>query len=338
MQKNNIATICLVIIVFFITGAFVRLAKPVLLPLFFAIFLSFLLSPVLNLLDRLKVPQAIAIIFVLLVTFLLIYLLGSLFYSSGKTAAVEFPKYGQRISTIFESIQELLNRPDWNFEDWVSHLEFNKIGGFLLSSLGPFFSFMGNLFLIFIFLVFILAGRGRIEKKVLHAFNKRQAAKLISVVKKIDQDVQKYLVIKTAVSFVTGLLATIVLVLFDVDFAILFGFLTFLLNFIPNIGSFIATAFPVVITAFQFETLWPAFWVLIVLVLIQQVMGTFLEPRFMGEGLDLSPLLVLFILFFWGWLWGISGMIIAVPFAAIVKIIFSNIPDMEFMAIMMSKG
>ena len=158
------------------------------------------------------------------------------------------------------------------------------------------------------------------------------------LVHNIDSQIQRYLAIKTVVSFFTGVFAMAVLMLFGLDFAILFGLLTFILNYIPNIGSFIATAFPVIIAIFQFETIWPAVWILVILVLIQQIMGAFVEPRLMGKGLDLSPLVILFFLFFWGWLWGIPGMILAVPIAAIVKIVISNIPELDFIAVFMSRG
>jgi predicted PurR-regulated permease PerM len=189
-----------------------------------------------------------------------------------------------------------------------------------------------------LFLIFILAGRGQIIPKINHAFTEDRASKFCGVIQNIDSQIQKYLAIKTVVSFFTGVFALIVLLLFGVDFAILFGLLTFILNYIPNIGSFIATAFPVFFAIFQFETIWPAVWILVILVVIQQIMGTIVEPRLMGEGLDLSPLVILFFLFFWGWLWGIPGMILAVPIAAIVKIVTSNIPELEFIAIFMSKG
>lgn len=337
MSGNKVTTASLVIVVIFIGGVVIRLAKPVLFPFFLAIFLTFILSPVLDLLTRLKIPKAVSIIFIVLIAFFIIYLLGALFYSSGKTATAEFPKYGQKINSILNSIQEKLNRPDWQPDDWVGQLEFSKVGGFLLSSIGPFFSFISNLFLIFIFLIFILAGRGKTRIKIMNSFSKKRAEKIIKVIENIDSQIQKYLAIKTGISLVTGILVAVVLMLFDVDFAILFGFLAFLLNYIPNIGSIIANAFPVIIACFQFETLWPAFWILVILIIIQQIMGSFIEPRLMGKGLDLSPLLVLFFLFFWGWLWGIPGMILAIPIAAVIKIICSNIDGLQFVAELMSK-
>jgi len=341
MKDSKIATAFLGLIVVFIAGVVLKLAKPVLLPFFVAIFLSFILYPVLDFSsNRLKIPKAISIFLILIITFLVIYLLGVLFYSSGKTFASEFPKYGQKISSILESLQERLKLApfEWDPLEWVGQLDISKISSFLFASLGTFFSFISNLFLILVFLIFILLGRGNTKPKIQSSFNKRRASKIIKVIQNIDSQVQKYLAIKTVMSLVTGVFVTIVLLLFGLDFAIVFGFLTFLLNYVPTVGSIIATAFPVIIAVFQFESLWPALWILLILTVIQQSLGGFVEPKLMGEGLGLSPLVVLFSLFFWGWLWGILGMILAVPIAAMVKIICSNIPSLKFVGELMSKA
>jgi AI-2 transport protein TqsA len=340
MQRNKVVAAALIILVIFVVGVVIQQAKPVLFPFFLAIFLSFILSPILDFLTRMKIPKAVSILFIILISFFIIYLLGLLFYSSGKTFASEFPKYGQKISSILAAIQEQLKLtfPKLETADWVGQLDINKIGGFLLSSLGPFFSFIANLFLIFVFLIFILAGRGNIKTKIEKSFSKERSLQIIDIIQKIDNQIQKYLAIKTIVSFVTGVLATVVLMIFGVDFAIVFGFFTFILNYIPNIGSIIATALPLTVAVFQFETLWPAFWILIILGSIQMTIGNFIEPRVMGKGLGLSTLVVLFFLFFWGWLWGIAGMILAVPTAATIKIVCDNIPPLSFLGELMSKG
>lgn len=338
MQGNKVASASLVIIVIFIGGVVLRLAKPVLFPFFLAVFLSFVLYPIEGFLTRLKVPKIISVFVIVMAAFSLIYLLGALFYSAGKTFAAEFPKYGQKISSILVSIQERFHLPQLESVNWSQQLDLNRIGGLLVSSLGPFFSFISNLFLIFLFLIFILAGRGQTKEKIKKSLGKKRSDRVIDVIEKIDSQVQKYLAIKTVVSFITGVFVTVVLLSFGVDFAIVFGFFTFLLNYIPNIGSFIATAFPVTIAFFQFETLWPAFWILLILISVQMAMGNLVEPRLMGSGLGLSPLVVLFFLFFWGWLWGIPGMILAVPIAAVIKIICSNVPELEIVGALMSKG
>jgi len=337
MRNNKIILVSLIIIIVFIVGVVLRLAKPVIFPFFLAIFLSFILSPLLDFLTRLKVPKAISIIFILIIAFFVIYLLGSLFYSTGKAFAREFPKYGQKVSSVVTTIQDKINRQDWGFIDWIGQFDLTKVSSFIFSSLGTFLSFLLNLFLIFVFLIFILAGRGKTKEKILKSFEVDRSRKILNVFENIDKQIQRYLAIKTVVSFLTGFIVTFILMAFGVDFAIIFGFFAFILNYIPTIGSIIATAFPVIIACFQFETLWPAFWILIILISIQQIMGNFVEPRFMGRGLNLSPLVVLFSLFFWGWLWGIIGMILAVPIAAIIKIICDNIPSLKFVGIFMSR-
>lgn len=340
MESNKVTTASLLLIVVFIIGVVLKLARPVLFPFFLAIFLSFTLYPVLDFLTRFKIPRSVAIVFILLVTFFIVYLLGNLLYSSGKTFAAEFPKYGQKINDILVSISERLPIPSKELEPFnlMDQLNFNNIGNMLLSTLGTFVSFLYNLFLILIFLVFILAGRGETEAKIFRSFKREQAETFIQIKNNIDTQIQRYLGIKTVVSFITGLLATIVLLFFGVDFAIVFGFLTFILNYIPNIGSIIATAFPLVIALVQFDTLWPAFWILIILGTLQMIIGNFIEPRIMGQGLGLSPLVILFSLFFWGWLWGFPGMILAVPIVAVIKIVTSNIPSLKFISILISKS
>ena len=340
MQGSKMTAAFLGLIVIFIGGVVLRLAKPVLFPFFLAIFLSFILYPVLDFSNRLRIPKAISIIFILIITFFVLYLLGVLFFSSGKAFASEFPKYGQKISLILESLQEKLKLAPfkWDPLEWVEQLDINKISSFLFASLGTFFSFISNLFLILVFLIFILVGRGNTKVKIQNSFSEKRASKIIEVIQNIDAQVQKYLAIKTVVSLITGVLTTIVLLLFGLDFAIVFGFLTFLLNYIPTVGSIIATAFPVIIAVFQFGTVWPALWILAILIVMQLTLGNFIEPKLMGGGLGLSPLVVLFFLFFWGWLWGIPGMILSVPTAATIKIICNNIPSLRFVGELMSKG
>ncbi len=337
MNGNKVATTSLVIIVVFLFGLLLKVAKPVFFPFFLAVLLYFLMSPVLDFLTRHKVPKAASILFLVIGTFFLFYLLGSLFYSSGKSFASELPNYGQRLESIINSVQMKMPQLKWEDIDWTKQLDLGKVGGFVLSSLGPFFSFIANLFLIFIFLIFILSGRGRVKNKINNYLSKGKAERAIDIIGNIDSQIQRYLAIKTLVSFFTGIFAGIVLLLWGLEFAIVFAFLTFILNYIPNIGSFIATVFPVAIAIFQYDTIWPAVWILVILTTIHQLMGNIVEPRLMGHGLGLSPLVILFSLFFWGWLWGIPGMILAVPMTAMVKIVCSNVPELGIVAALMSK-
>jgi AI-2 transport protein TqsA len=338
MENNKILTFSSGIVAVFVVGVILRLAKPVLFPFFLAIFFYFVLSPVLDFLTRLKVPKQIAVVVILLFTFLIIYLMGILFYSSGETFAAEFPKYGQKLSGMLESLEVSFKLPKAKWEPlaWIENLDVNKLGSFFLTSLGTILSFISNLFLILIFLVFMLAGRGKLNLKLKNSLHAHRAGQWTRIIDNIDRQVQGYLALKTLICIVSGILATVILVVFGVKFAVVFGFLTFLLNYIPNIGPLLAKIFPFIFALLQFEKFWPAFWVLAVLFAVDGVL-TVAEPRLMGQRLGLSPLAILFALFFWGWLWGIPGMILAVPIMVILKIVCGNFPSLKFVEVMMSK-
>jgi len=136
---------------------------------------------------------------------------------------------------------------------------------------------------------------------------------------------------------INGVTVWLILALFGVEFAVVFGFVAFLMNYVPNIGSTIATALPVLISFFQFGSIWKSLLILGIVVGLDNIFGNFVEPRFVGKGLGLSPLVVIFSLIFWGWLWGIPGMVLSVPIAAVIKIICQNVPSLRFIEVMMSK-
>jgi predicted PurR-regulated permease PerM len=256
-----------------------------------------------------------------------------MFYESGKSVASELPKYGQKLSAMVESLQAQfhLTKAKWDPLVFLKNLNIDQLGAVILASLGTFLSFLSNIFLVLIFLIFMLAGRGKLNEKIIDCCSPHRATQMGRILGHIDNKVQKYLAIKTVICIVSGLLAYLILVLFGVDFAIAFGFLTFLLNYIPNIGAFIAKIIPFLIAAVQFSSFWRAVWVLIVLLAVDAVIGMFIEPKLMGKGMNLSPLVILFSLFFWGWLWGIPGMILAVPIMAIIKIIVGSFPEMRWL-------
>jgi len=340
VAENKTLTVSNVIIAVFAVGVVLRLTKAVLFPFFLALFIYFILSPVLDFLRiKLKISKPIIIVVLVVLTFSWVYLTGVIFYSSGKTFAVELPNYEHKLSGVLDSLRSSLglSKSQWDPLAWAKNLEIDKIGAFFLTSLGTFVNFISNLFLVFVFLVFMLAGRGRLTVKIKNTFPAHQAAHWNRIFEKIDGQIQKYLAIKTVISLFSGILTTIILVIFGVHYAVLFGIITFILNYIPNIGSFISKIFPFLLALLQFDSVWPAVWVLVVLIAVDAVISMILEPKLMGTGLGLSPLAILFALFFWGWLWGIPGMILAVPLIAILKIISVNFPALKFVDVLLSK-
>jgi AI-2 transport protein TqsA len=326
-----------VLVIVFLIALILRLARAILFPFFIALFLAFLLAPVLDFLTKLKVPRAVSVILILVIAFLVVYLLGTLFYSSGKAFADELPRYGQKINNLAEYLRDKMHitSREWDPLGWLTKLDVSKVASFLVASLGPFFSFLTNLFLVFLFLIFIMVGHGRVLKKIPAAYSPERSKQILTIIEHIRKQVQRYLAIKTAVNLVIGILTTVFLLVLGLDFAIVFGFLAFLLNYIPNLGAVFAAIFPALMAFFQFESPLLSLLVLGVVFLMEQAMGL-VEVRAMGQGLGLSPLLVFFSLIFWGWLWGIPGMLLAVPILAVIKIICFNIPALKSLAIMIS--
>ncbi|MGQ9673483.1 MAG: AI-2E family transporter [Candidatus Aminicenantales bacterium] len=339
MDNNKFLLACAGFVSVFLAGLILRLAKPVIFPFFLALFFYFLFSPVLDFLTRARIPRAVAVFFLVIITFLVIYLLGIVIYSSGKRLAASFPEYGQRLAIFFSALREKLvdANMSWDPLTWTKSLDFNQLASLLLSSLDRFFSFFSNLVLVLVFLIFMLAGRGKLKIKIEKSFPPARAALINQVLDNIDKQIQRYLVIKTTTSFLSGLVTLVVLVIFRVDFALVLALLTFLLNFIPSLGSILALVFIFFLAVFQFGSFWPALWILLILIGLDLLIANFLEPKLMGYGLGLSPLAVLVALFFWGWLWGIPGMFLAVPLLAVMKISFANIPSLRFIAEFMSK-
>ncbi len=154
--------------------------------------------------------------------------------------------------------------------------------------------------------------------------NPRKMKKITEILRRINSDFITYIRVKFIASFFTGLLSYGVLVLFDVDFAPFWGFMLFLLNFIPTIGSIVAVAMPVILSMVQFDSLGMVFGLASVLTAIQFLIGNFLEPRYQGKVLNLSPLVILISLGIWGKIWGIIGMFLSVPIMVGINIVLSQ--------------
>ncbi len=341
-KNSNLSTAFLGIIAVFGLGVMLAQMKVVLLPFVVAILLSIIFKPVILGLRGKRVPMIVALFGVLILFSLVLFLLGWVLYASTASFIEELPKYEAKMSVIVDDIELALigwaDRFDVPIGDvqWSDAIELTSITAAVTTGVGSFISFLTTTFLIVLFMLFILASSGELGTKVRLAFPEQYADWMASVLKTVDSHVRQYLVTKTLVSLGTGALTWLVLFLLDVDFALVFGFIAFILNYIPNIGSSLAVIFPFFLTLLQFETLAVPMGVLFGLGGTQMIMGNVVEPRIMGYSLNLSPLLILVSLIFWGWLWGIWGMVLAVPMMATIKIVFENLEPMKPIGKLMS--
>ena len=247
------------------------------------------------------------------------------------------PLYIQNFREMVNNLQTIPG-----FEDFqerilskVQEFDFRPIFTGLLNSIS---NIAGNLFLIIIYVAFLLVEEKLFYKKLkLLLPEPERLTKVEKIINQIVSAIRKYISVKTQMSLLTGVVSYLVLLLFDVDFAVLWAFIIFLLNYIPYIGSFFATLFPSAFALFQFQSFLIFFWVFVAIQAVQILVGNVLEPKVMGKTLNLSPLGVLLALTFWGIIWGILGMFLSVPITSIMVITFSRFPATRFIAIWLSE-
>ncbi|TAH55417.1 MAG: AI-2E family transporter, partial [Methanosarcina mazei] len=226
ITESKLTRICLLILTLFVLGICFKLARPVLIPFFLSLFISYAISPLLDWLIQLKVPKSLAITLIVIVTFGLLYLIGLILYSSGKHFVVSLPAYTQKMTDLLTEISSSLERLPFKLDvpTIIGQINVERVTNFLLGTLGSFFSFVGNLILVFVFVIFILTGRDKLADKVARAFAPERASYLSRVLSSLNRQIQKYLAVKTLLSLINGGLVCLILVIFGVDFALLLGF------------------------------------------------------------------------------------------------------------------
>ena len=282
----------------------------------------------------------------MIIFFLLLNLGGYILFISIKNVTAGLPDYEEKLRLLLNSlslkstlIQDFLHKiglsgnEKWN---WEQSLGDQSLTTLVIRVLGSVFNIVSNTMLVIIYMLFILLGRGSLIPKLAKVLPDQRVDQFNTIINNIRLQIQRYIWIKTVISLITGGLAGIVLFTFDVDFALVWIILTVLLNFIPSIGSIVATILPVTIAFLSTGALYPGLPVLILLSIIQFIFGNIVDPRLVGDYVDVSPLAVLISLIFWGWLWGILGMFLAVPIIVSLKIICENFEQLNMIAILIS--
>lgn len=275
----------------------------------------------------------------LLSTIVLISLLGlvvTLISSNIQELSESLPAYQQNIEVVSEQINQALDIDV--VESITTYLEEFDFMGILSNIFSALTSLFGNAFLVILYLVFILLEEPIFPRKIKAIYSvpeKYQHAN--SLLQKIDKSTSSYMAIKSLMSLLTGTLSFFVLMIIGVDAAFFWAFLIFLLNYIPAIGSIVATLFPTVFAMLQFGDLTHPLLVLAIVGSIQVAVGNILEPRIMGNTLNISTLVVFLTLALWGAIWGVIGMLLSVPITVIIILVLSEIPTTRSIAILLSK-
>ncbi|MCL2184945.1 MAG: AI-2E family transporter [Treponema sp.] len=330
----------MVFVCIIIGAAVLKIASSVILPFTIAAFLAFVMFPLIKALDKIKCPRILSILLVLVIIISGMYVFGIVLFNSGRMIVEQYPQYEGRIKTIYDGIASLFDLPnDEAVSIWQNLWDQEAIRSWVRDVTITFSNisvrFLSSAVLVVLFMVFILLEAGIFRKKLTNAFRKR-IGRIDRMGNEVITQVSRYLGAKFLISLANGVIFAVAFYFIGLEFAIVWGVLQFLLNFIPTLGSIVAG---VIISLFALLQFWPnpAPIILIVAIVlsVNMILGNMLDPKIIGDHLGISPLIILASLSIWGYIWGFAGMVIAVPMTVIIKIICENIPIMKPVSILL---
>lgn len=330
-SSNVLVTAAALVIVI----AALKIARPVLVPLTVSAFLAVLTAPLVLYLKKHRVPPWFGVPLVVLLTLVGFAGVAGLVLGSLNTFIQEVPSYQERILSMLSSVTTVVD--GWGFHftiesvaQMIQPAAVMRIAGNALSEIADLLS---NSFLVLLTTIFVLFEALVLPDKIRDALGDPEAD--LSQGIRMVARIKAYVVIKTSTSLATGGLIGMILQFMGIDFALLWGLLAFLLNFVPNVGSIIAAIPAVLIALIQLGPA-AAIGTAAVFIVVNTIIGSLIEPRIMGQRLNLSPLVVFVCLLFWGWLWGPIGMLLSVPLTMAIRIMLEGNPNTRPFAVLMA--
>jgi AI-2 transport protein TqsA len=304
-----------------LAGAY--LARTIVTPLLLALFISVICAQPIAWLEKRRVPKAAAMLIVLAGLLLLFAVFAVVIGSTLTSFSSNVADYESTLTDIGNSFTQFLKDKGLNVPDDLLSgiIQPAKVLALTASAVNGVLGMMGRTFLIFLIVLFILMEIGSFSVKVKAI--RYGSGRSDGYFSDIARNIRQYLWIKTIVSVSVGVLIYFALLIMGLDYPLLWALIAILMNYIPNIGSVIATV-PVVLFALVQLGLGGAIWTLVLNMVIHNLVGNFIEPKIMGKGLGLSTLVVFISLMFWGFMFGTVGMILSVPITMTIKIILEQ--------------
>ncbi|MEM6771523.1 MAG: AI-2E family transporter [Bacteroidota bacterium] len=322
--------------------ALIIVGKSYLVPIFMALVIWYLVNALSQLFQRIPLvgkylPDSVTLIMSLLFIGLALYQVGDVLVGTVQGFLDDSQKYLPRIEAQITKVVAVF-RPDAPPYKLDASALYNQVllnWTELLSGLG---NFAKGLFLVLLYVLFFIIEQSAFGSKMeALGLGLDKPNRLSVVLKEVNTAMRTYLGVKTLTSLLTAILSWIVFVSIGLDFALFWAFLIFLFNYIPSIGYITATGLPALLALVQFDSLSPFLIVALGVSAIQVMIGNILEPRLMGDNLNISPLVVVLALILWSLLWGVVGMLLSVPITVAIIIICAQFPSTRKVAILLSK-
>jgi len=322
---------------FVIIVAGIMSAKSLILPFLLAAFLAIICAPPLYWLRTRGVPPLLSIVLLVSLLVVIEMIVAGLVGSSLADFSKNLPFYQARLKDILAGGIAWLEGHGVDITDEVLLEQFDpgKIMGLAASTLNKMGSLLTNTFMIILTFVFILLEAAGFPDKLRAMAGNREAS--LHKYAAITSGVNRYMILKTLTSLATGILVTISLTVIGVDFAGMWGLVAFLLNFVPTVGSIIA-AVPAVLLALVQLGPGPAAAAAACYLVVNVLIGNILEPRIMGSGVGLSPLVIFVSMAFWGWVLGPVGMLLSVPLTMTLKIALQGDDKTRWLALLLGSN
>jgi AI-2 transport protein TqsA len=311
-----------------------KYAAPLLVPFLLSVFIAVISFPLMSLLQQKGLPKGLSLTLVILLVIFIGISLAFLVGSSISDFSRTLPGYQQSITAEWDEMIRWLHEHGISVAGSIKEVADPAAAlGLVSSILKGFGSVLTNSFLIMLTVVFILIEAAGFTQKFI-SLNSTGSEPLQSDEKMFSQvfvdKLRSYMSMKTIISMATGILIAVAMWLIGLDYPVLWGVLAFMLNFVPNIGSIIA-AVPAVMLALVQLGFTSALLVAAVFVAVNVMIGSIIEPKYMGKGLGLSTFVVFVSLVFWGWVLGPVGMLLSVPLTITVKLALDSEPETQWL-------
>lgn len=306
------------------------------IPFIIAILFSFAIVWVADFYKKFKIPSIISMILSLLTYVLIFFAFGKMINSSLWDFIELLPTYEQKLYNLYVSLLNYFKiYPSIDAYTLFQKIDLTNMFSSVFSSVTSIFS---SIWLIFFYVFFILLEYRYFSEKISLIFKEGKKRKeAIDIVHKIKREIKSYFLVKAIISFLTWLFSYFLMISFWLDFALIWAMLIFILKFIPSVWPTISLLFPIALSLVQYDSLYPFVFISLWLISIQTVMWSIIEPKIMWNKLNLSPLVIIISLWFWGTLWWIIWMLLSVPLMVIVNIILSKFDSTKPIAILLSE-
>ena len=340
MNERRTTNILLLIIALPVVFYVLKLLSFIFIPLAFSMFIALLFWPLVRWLKKKKTPKTISLLIVILIIGVFFKLTGELIQLSSKEILASennlFEKAESKIESLIIPIESYFGIERVEGKSITLHyfqeIDVSKTFGSTIDLLS---STITMTLMTFFFAILLLAESLNFQK-ILNKTVVRQKFSSVKVFMRIEKDLITFIKVKFVISFFTGLGFTLACYFFDVSFPIFWGLLAFVINFVQMIGSVISVLLLSLFAFVELDTTGTLLFFILTITLVQLIMGGILEPIFMGKSFSINVITILVMLMFWGFLWGIPGMILSIPITVFLKIILEQFPKTKVIANLMS--